>query len=208
MTEHSEASFVSTVDHVTTSLVARAKRLDNDAWRRLVTTYSRLVCFWCRKKLPQSADVEGVAQDVFLAAAVGINKFDGNSKAFRNWLRTITYRQVANHWRREQDEPQARGGSAAKVLLNEIPSSEIDEGYDKPSTIEIEQENSLLYSGLIENIRHHFSDQTWTAFWQVVIDGRDPSHVAADLGISRGAVYTAKSRVLKKLREDLSFDEM
>jgi DNA-directed RNA polymerase specialized sigma24 family protein len=37
-----------------------------------------------------------------------------------------------------------------------------------------------------------------------VVEGKRPAQVAAALGMSAGAVYTAKSRVLGRLRELLS----
>jgi RNA polymerase sigma-70 factor (ECF subfamily) len=55
----------------------------------------------------------------------------------------------------------------------------------------------------LELIRDQFADNTWQAFWRVTIDEQTPSQVAADLGMSVGAVYVAKSRVLSRLRDEL-----
>jgi RNA polymerase sigma-70 factor (ECF subfamily) len=52
-------------------------------------------------------------------------------------------------------------------------------------------------------VRGEFEERTWQAFWQTVIGGRAPRDVAADLGMSPGAVRVAKSRVLHRLREEL-----
>ena len=38
--------------------------------------------------------------------------------------------------------------------------------------------------------------------WEVVVEGRCARDVALKFGMKDGAVYTAKSRVLKKLREE------
>ena len=45
---------------------------------------------------------------------------------------------------------------------------------------------------------------TWTAFWKVEIEREDPAVVAEELGVSRGAVYVAKSRVIARLRKEVS----
>jgi RNA polymerase sigma-70 factor, ECF subfamily len=52
-------------------------------------------------------------------------------------------------------------------------------------------------------IRDDFEPRTWAAFWQTAVDGRATIDVAADLGMSPGAVRVAKSRVLHRLRADL-----
>jgi RNA polymerase sigma-70 factor (ECF subfamily) len=51
-------------------------------------------------------------------------------------------------------------------------------------------------------IRSEFEERTWRAFWGVAVDDRPAAEVAAELGMSPGAVYIAKSRVLRRLREE------
>ena len=43
-------------------------------------------------------------------------------------------------------------------------------------------------------------DATWQAFFQTAMEGRTPSQVASHVGLSVGAVYVAKSRVIARLR--------
>ena len=70
---------------------------------------------------------------------------------------------------------------------------------DPSQNQEIELERSLLRQALA-NIESHFSEQTWRAFWMVVVEGRETNDVAADLAMRPGTVRVAKSRVLKRLR--------
>src|SRR5262249_61134789 len=51
-----------------------------------------------------------------------------------------------------------------------------------------------------EEVRSEFAPKTWPAFWRPGVDGRSPGDVAAELGLSVGAVYIARSRVLARLR--------
>src|SRR5260370_707050 len=41
------------------------------------------------------------------------------------------------------------------------------------------------------------------SFWQAAVDGRAPIDVGGDLSLSQGAVRVAKSRVLRRLREEV-----
>lgn len=53
-------------------------------------------------------------------------------------------------------------------------------------------------------MRRDFEPTTWKACWENVAMGRPAAEVAEELGISRGAVYVATSRVLKRLRKELA----
>ena len=63
-------------------------------------------------------------------------------------------------------------------------------------------ETELLHRALAM-IRGEFEARTWAAFWQTAVEGRAAADVAADLGMTPGAVRVAKSRVLHRLRTDL-----
>ena len=53
-------------------------------------------------------------------------------------------------------------------------------------------------------LKDQFPPSTWQYFHAYVVAGRDPRDVAAKFGISVGTVYTAKSKVLAPLREELA----
>ena len=53
-------------------------------------------------------------------------------------------------------------------------------------------------------IRGEFKESTWLAFVMTAFDGASPQTAAESLGISVGAVYAAKYRVMARLRETIS----
>ncbi len=55
----------------------------------------------------------------------------------------------------------------------------------------------------LELVRAEFEPRTWEAFRRVAIERQPPVRVANELGMSIQAVYQAKSRVLRRLRQDL-----
>ena len=57
------------------SLLERVKADDQQAWQRLVGLYTPLVGHWCARWQVTGADADDVVQDVFLAVAGGIEKF-------------------------------------------------------------------------------------------------------------------------------------
>ncbi len=61
----------------------------------------------------------------------------------------------------------------------------------------------LLVARALELMQDEFQPATWKACWEVVVAGRPAAEVAAELGLTIGAVYAAKSRVLRRLRREL-----
>ena len=52
-----------------------------------------------------------------------------------------------------------------------------------------------------EQVKHEFARSTWEAFWRTGVENCPIATVATELGLSTGAVYIARSRVLARLRE-------
>ena len=60
-----------------------------------------------------------------------------------------------------------------------------------------------LFARALDLIRGEFEERTWAAFRLTAVEGRAARDVAADLAMTPGAVRVAKSRVLRRLREEL-----
>jgi RNA polymerase sigma-70 factor (ECF subfamily) len=184
------------------SLLVRLKAQDVEAWQRLVRLYGTLVYSWCRRKGLHSEDAEDVGQEVFQALSRNIGSFrrDQPGDSFRGWLWTITYNKIRDHWRRQEKEAAAAaGGSSAQQRLLQLPADASDDSMDGPAA----GDTSIVFRTALEMIRAEFEPRTWQAFWRVTVEGHASAVVAADLKMSLGAVYIAKSRVLGRLREEL-----
>lgn len=182
------------------SLLERLKGQDPDAWRRLVRLYYPLVRSWCRRSGLQAEDAADVTQEVFRALAGNLAQFrrDAGRNSFRGWLWGITRRQLLCHWRRQHDQPAGIGGTAAQQRFAALPEPE----EAALSTAEEVSERTGLLQRALGLLRAEVADQTWQAFWRVVIEGHAPADIAADLGMSVNAVYLAKARLLRRLREE------
>jgi RNA polymerase sigma-70 factor (ECF subfamily) len=183
------------------SLIERLRSNEAPAWRRLVELYSPLIFHWCRRAGLPSQECPDVVQDIFRSVVTGIGGFRKQQPGdtFRGWLRTIARNKVNDYFRKAGSEPAAAGGTEANLRI--AASADVDdEPLGDESDLRAEHE---LYVRAFEMIRRDFKEQTWQAFWRVVIDGRDAAEVAAELGMRPGTVRVAKSRVLKRLREQL-----
>ena len=59
-----------------------------------------------------------------------------------------------------------------------------------------------VFQKLLATVQPDFQAITWDAFRRFAIDGRPAAEVAAELGLKVNSVLQAKSRVLKRLREE------
>jgi RNA polymerase sigma-70 factor (ECF subfamily) len=183
---------------MTTGLLIALQGQDADAWRHLVHLYGPVVYGWCKRQGLQATDAEDVSQEVFRTVLARIADFRRGrpGDTFRGWLWTITRNKLGDHLRRRAAQPQAAGGSEAHDRLQQLPT-------DEASTTVGPEPAGDLYRRALELIRSEFEETTWQAFWRVVGEGRRPADVAAELGLSLNAVYLAKSRALRRLREAL-----
>lgn len=192
-----------TSDSTSSSLIARVRNADPQAWERLAAMYVPLVYQWGREAGLAEPDVADVAQNVFVAVHRGIGAFRGDrsGESFRGWLWRITRNEVLMLYRRKANQPQAVGGTDAQQAWQAVP----DYFQSETAPSDERSEHELLRRA-VEFIRNEFEPSTWQAFWQSTIDRRPGAEVAETLGLTPGAVRQAKYRVLKRLREFMRED--
>jgi RNA polymerase sigma-70 factor (ECF subfamily) len=181
------------------SLLARLRRNDAAAWQQAVQLYAPLVRLWCRRAGLTDLDAEDVGQEVFAAAARSLADFhrDQPGDTFHGWLRGITRHQLLAHFRSNRGRPQPQGGSSAWHHLQDFadPLPAPDDG-EQAAVVQV-------YLQALEQVRGHFEAQTWRAFWQTAVQGRSPAEVVDELGMSLAAIRQAKSRVLRRLKQEM-----
>lgn len=140
-------------------------------------------------------------QDVFLAVSRSVHRFQKVKKtdSFRGWLWTVTHNKVRDLCRKKAREIDAHGGTNAYLQLLEVSEGLSDDSLTVTSPHEL---SGVLHRAL-EQVRSKFEDRTWTAFWRSAVDGELTKDIAASMGISANGVRQAKSRVLRRLRQEL-----
>jgi RNA polymerase sigma factor (sigma-70 family) len=181
-----------------TSLIVRLKdRSDQAAWAEFVEVYRDVIYrLACRKGL-QHADAEDLVQQVLSAVAAAVHRWqpDDTRGRFRTWLHRIAHNLCINMLTRGAPD-RASGDEAALELL---ARQEAPEGPDsKLLRIEYRRE---VFQWAARQIREEFEPDTWMAFWHTAVEGRPVEDVAAELGKKPGAVYAARGRVMRRLKE-------
>lgn len=187
-------------DQTSLTLLGRLRADEPDAWGRFVRLYEPLVRYWSRRAGVTGADADDIVQEVFRAvSAGGLAAFrrDRPNDTFRGWLRGVTRNMLLRHRQRGLQVPQADGGTEALRRIEAIPDQPASDEPDPPA------ERHALYRRALELVRGEFEERTWRAFWATTVERRAPAEVATEFGISAAAVRQAKSRVLRRLKEEV-----
>jgi RNA polymerase sigma-70 factor (ECF subfamily) len=173
---------------------------DQAAWQQFIQMYAPVVYRYARNRGLQDADAADLMQDVFrsIANTIGRWNYDPARGKFRGWLFTITRNKIFSFL---ESRRRRAVGSGDSDVLEQLESQPAPDDQDELWDREYERR---LFGMAAEQVRGEFTDQTWKAFWQTAVDGKNPKDVARALGMSPGAVYVAKSRVLARLREQVA----
>jgi RNA polymerase sigma factor (sigma-70 family) len=178
------------------SLLVRVRDAqDHEAWNLFVATYAPVIYRYCRRKGLQDADAADVTQDVLAQVARSMRTFTYQPERgrFRDWLCAVTRSKLP---RSRPNKDRAGGDDRVDGLLEQIACSESDSEW----TAEF---NGQVLRFALDRIRPHFEPTTWWSFERCWLDNRPAADVARELGLPIDAVYVAKSRVLKRLREEV-----
>ncbi len=170
---------------------------DAGAWREFVALYQPLVYRLARRQGLQDADAQDLCQEVFRAVARAIERYDLDPARgrFRGWLARITRNLLINFLTRRPYRLRGSGSTSVQELLEAQPAD------DPSATAVFEDEyRRRVFRWAADEVRGEFSTSSWRAFWLTAVDGRKPADAATELGLSVGAVYIARSRVLARLR--------
>jgi RNA polymerase sigma-70 factor (ECF subfamily) len=183
------------------SLILRLRdRGDAAAWHEFVTLYEPLILRLAARKGLQDADAQDLCQEVFAAVARAIERLDPDPArgTFRGWLSRIARNLLVNFLTRHRHAPRGSGATSVQELLDAQPSA------DPSATALFEAEyRRRVFRWAADQVRGEFTPSTWEAFWRTAVEGRRPKDVAAELNLSTGAVYIARSRILARLRQQI-----
>jgi RNA polymerase sigma-70 factor (ECF subfamily) len=180
------------------SLIDRLRRSDSTGWKQLSELYRPLICYWARRFGVASPDDEDIAQEVFVVVTKKIDSFRLGERpgSFRKWLKTITWHVCQDRFRRDGQAPRAVGGTDAALRLNEVTGPADDEE-DPPELVA-----DLLHE-VIKLVHTEFSEDHWRVFESLTVEGLGTAEVAERLGLTKENVRTIKSRIYRRVNEEL-----
>jgi RNA polymerase sigma-70 factor, ECF subfamily len=173
---------------------------NRDAWELFARIYRPVIVRIALARGLQHADAQDLSQQVLMAVASAIGDWEkrDESTRFRHWLSRVTKNAILNALMRRPKD-QAVGGSSFEELICEA----VDRDGATTALIETELRREL-YLRAAEIVKVEFRPDSWQAFEWTVASDLTIDEVAEKLGKSVGAIYTARSRIMFRLREVIS----
>jgi RNA polymerase sigma-70 factor (ECF subfamily) len=168
---------------------------DGDAWREFVGLYAPLIFAHCVRSGLQEADAADVAQAVLCVVAGAMPDFEYDAKRgrFHGWLLQVTRNKLQKFFTRHYRTPRPVGETTLDRFIDQTPGADDQARWE-------EELRQRLFDWAAEKARPEFQPATWDAFWLTAVECLSVKETAARVGISVGAVYIARSRVIARLR--------
>ncbi|MBI4717389.1 MAG: sigma-70 family RNA polymerase sigma factor [Planctomycetes bacterium] len=197
MSEHEPSSVFRTVTH--TSLLNGLKDPGNrSVWQDFVARYRPMIVKFAQRRGLSEEDAQDAAQQTLIAfcGAYQQGKYERQQGRLRFWLFGIARNQIRNARKRDRHrEVQAVEDSGATAFFDRLP----DEA-DMEQQWEEEWQQAVLRQCL-EEIRREFDPRSLEAFERFAWKGQPAQEVARQLGMTPNAVFIAKHRIMKRIKE-------
>lgn len=165
-------------------------------WHRLQEIYLPLICKWFWRVPGLRNEAMDLAQEVFVIVIREIPQFRRQREgSFRAWLRLVTVNRLRSC--RKKIRPRGIALEPIDVFAATLAdaSSDLAREWDR-------EHDRHVVEKLLAIVRPDFAVPTWKIFEQFALEGRPAAEVAADCKVSVNAVIQAKSRILKRLRQE------
>jgi len=165
---------------------------DQAAWVEFHALYAPLLYHFARERGLSHADAEEIRDQCLLVVSQKIAslEYDRDRGRFKSWLRTIANGKIVDFLRKRREK------RADTHMVRQIPDS-------RPTPEEL-WDQQWRYQHLVycaDQLRSEFNDRTFRVFELLAFEGRAVEEVCEQLGMPRDQVYTAKSRVLRRIRQ-------
>jgi RNA polymerase sigma-70 factor (ECF subfamily) len=182
------------------SLLARLRDpRDEQAWTEFVEIYTPLIHQLARRKGLQEADVADLTQDLFRAVSGAIERWDPDPGrgSFRAWLFRIARNLIIDALAARRRHPRGSGDTEVLRRIEEQPDPNVADD----SALFDSEYRRRVFQWAAAKVKGEFREATWNAFWRTSVEGAPARDVARSLGMTAGAVYVARSRVMARLKQ-------
>jgi RNA polymerase sigma-70 factor (ECF subfamily) len=181
----------------TSLLVGLQDPRKEEIWSQFYARYHPLLVSFGHRLGLNRQDAEDAAQETLMAFATAYRqgKYDRDRGRLRTWLSAIASNKIRDIQRRRGRELARGEADATTAGISQLPDD-----HSMSEMWEAEWQRAVVRQCLAE-VRAQVQPKTMRAFELVCLKDWPADRVAAELGMSRNAVYLAKSHVLAKMQE-------
>ena len=179
------------------TLIQRAQDPDDhQAWEDFVRFYESFVKMVLRKTNIPFHEEEDLVQSILLKVWKGLPNYEyrkENAK-FRTWLSTIIRNTSITHFRKNEMESNKKD----KLLKNieSVSESKIEQVIDT-------EWNEYVADLAMEKVKEKFEGQAIEVF-RLSLQEKNAREISEELGIKEDTVYSLRSRVKRRLKQEIS----
>ena len=184
-----------------TLLVKLAGAEFDSVWHEFSRQYEPLIYRFGRKRGLQHADAIELTQQVMLGVMQSAEKWSQEEppEHFRGWLKRVASNQLINMVTREAKHRGQGGSDQHSLKLTADTTYSPEQQAEK--LWQTEQQRSILRTAA-NNIRQEFTSDSWAAFERTLLGGETVESLANELGKSAGAIYAARARIMRRLKQE------
>ncbi|MCM8537180.1 MAG: sigma-70 family RNA polymerase sigma factor [Lentisphaeraceae bacterium] len=179
------------------TLIQRAQDPDDDqAWDDFVKYYESFIVMVLGKSNISVSEEEDLVQNILLKVWKGLPKYEYRKEKakFRTWLSTIIRNTIISHYNKSKGEDGKR--EKYSTTIDDISESSIEKV--------IEQEwYDYVVSLAMEKVQEAFSGRAIEVF-RLSLQEKKANEISELLGITEDTVYSLRSRVKRRLKQEVS----
>lgn len=180
------------------SLLIRLTEVDPAlAWSTFLEIYEPAIYRFALTRGLQDADARDVTQQVLIALHAKVDDWDIDPAkgSFRGWLFRVARNAAGTKLRERRRRSEVIGGAGQAEPV--APD-------DEEASAFVLEYRRQVFRWAAESVCSQYEPKTWQAFWRTTVEDEPVAQVANDLGISVGAVYAGKCRIMARLRDVVS----
>ena len=189
------------------SLLSRLRDWDDqESWRVFFDTYWRLLYGVALKAGLSDAEAQDVVQETVVSVAKRLRdfKYDPAVGTFKGWLRLITQRRIADHFRKQGRDAvgHARRSDSATTGTGTIERLPHPGSFSLEAVWNEEWEQALM-DAATRHVKRQVAPKQYQIFDCYVLKQWPVAKVKCDLGVSVAQVYLAKHRVARLIKKEV-----
>lgn len=178
-------------------MLERLMESQDEAWERFSARFRAPMLGFARRYGLTEAQSEDAVQDALIAFLEGYRagRYERGKGRLGSWLFALMYQSIRSHRRDGGRAPaQGAGGDGRTTFFSALPDEREARG------VWDEDWERCAIDSCLSRLRSEVSPSHYRAFELTTVREVPAMEVAKQLGMSRDAVYQARSRALQRLR--------